>query len=121
MVELDRSGIKVSVNWDDIVLLDRDKKKTREESFTPVAPGGVSDNEVDLRGMDVEDALTQLDAYLDSAVHSEWNEVTVIHGKGTGTLRKAVQQFLSKYKPAKSYRTGRHGEGDTGVTIVTLK
>ena len=59
--------------------------------------------------------------YLDTAVMGKLSTVTLIHGKGTGVLRKAVQDMLKKNKAVKSFRLGNYGEGETGVTIVELK
>ena len=76
---------------------------------------------VDLRGMDAETALMELDRYIDSAIRLGLNEFTVIHGKGTGVLRKAVQQHLKSHPSIKSHRLGVYGEGEDGVTIAELK
>ena len=75
-------------------------------------------SEVDLRGMDSVEAICVLDRYLDEAMRSNLQTVRIIHGKGTGTLRAAVQQALKKNKYIKSYRLGVYGEGEDGVTIA---
>lgn len=77
--------------------------------------------EINLIGKNVDDALAALDKYLDDAYLSHMAQVRVVHGKGTGTLRSAVQSHLKKCKYVKSYRAGEHGEGDAGVTIVEFK
>jgi len=77
--------------------------------------------EIDLRGMEVIEALSAAEQYLDSAVMAKLKTVTIIHGKGTGALRAAVQQMLKRNRLVKTYRLGRYGEGETGVTIVELK
>jgi len=74
--------------------------------------------ELDLRGMDSVEAICVLERYLDEAMRSKLHSVRIIHGKGTGVLRKAVQQSLKKNKFIKSYRLGVYGEGEDGVTIV---
>ena len=75
-------------------------------------------NEVDLRGMDAVEAICVLDNYLDSAMRANLGTVRIIHGKGTGVLRKAVQDALKKNKYVKKYRLGQYGEGEDGVTIA---
>ena len=75
-------------------------------------------NEVDLRGMDAVEAVCVLDNYLDSAMRANLGTVRIIHGKGTGVLRAAVQQALKKNKYVKKYRLGVYGEGEDGVTIA---
>ena len=75
-------------------------------------------NEVDLRGMDAVEAICVLDNYLDSAMRANLGTVRIIHGKGTGILRKAVQDALKKNKHIKKYRLGVYGEGEDGVTIA---
>ena len=77
--------------------------------------------ELDLRGETVEEALMELDQFLDNCVMANQGQVTVIHGKGTGALRKAVQQHLKHHPSVKSFRLGVFGEGESGVTIVELK
>ena len=77
--------------------------------------------EINLLGKTVDEALAELDKYLDDAYISHMPSVRVVHGKGTGALRKAVHNYLRKQKHVESYRLGEFGEGDAGVTIVTFK
>ena len=77
--------------------------------------------EVDLRGMMVDEALGALDLFLDNAVMGKLTQVTVIHGKGTGAVRRAVREHLKRSRYVKSFRPGRYGEGEDGVTVVDLK
>ena len=77
--------------------------------------------EINLLGKTVDEALSLLDKYLDDAYLSRLSTVRVVHGKGTGALRSAVQNHLKRIKYVKSYRLGEYGEGDAGVTIVTFK
>jgi DNA mismatch repair protein MutS2 len=77
--------------------------------------------EINLRGKTVDEAIFELDKYLDDAMMSRLSSVRVVHGKGTGTLRNAIQNYLKTHKQVKSYRLGELGEGDTGVTIVEFK
>ena len=79
------------------------------------------DTSLDLRGMNVEEGLMEVDAFLDRAARSHVPQVTVIHGKGTGVLRAAVQQHLRRCPQVKSFRLGTYGEGESGVTVVEMK
>ena len=78
-------------------------------------------SECDVRGMALEEALSAVDLYLDEAMLAGLNEIYIIHGKGTGTLRAGIQQDLRKNRHVKSFRRGKYGEGEDGVTVVTLK
>ena len=77
--------------------------------------------EINLLGRTVDEALAELDKYLDDAYLSHLPTVRVVHGKGTGALRSAVHQHLKRTSYVKSFRLGEIGEGDAGVTIVTFK
>ena len=77
--------------------------------------------EINLLGKTVDEALAALDKYLDDAYLAHLESVRVVHGKGTGALRKAIQQHLKRIKYVKSFRQGEYGEGDAGVTIVEFK
>ncbi len=77
--------------------------------------------ECDIRGMAVDEAIPVVDQFLDEAVLSALNEVSIIHGKGTGVLRSGIQQHLRHHPHVKSFRLGVYGEGESGVTVVTLK
>ena len=90
----------------------RDLDFSRNQSISP---------ELNLLGKTTDEALNELDKYLDDARMSHLTSVRIVHGKGTGALRKAVHNYLRKQKWVKSYRLGDFGEGDAGVTIVTLK
>ena len=92
-------------------------KKTESEFHV----AGGQRNECDLRGMNVEEGILELERHIDRCMRQGLDELTVIHGKGTGVLRKGIQDFLRKNKYVKSYRLGTYGEGESGVTVVTLK
>jgi len=77
-------------------------------------------DEVHLRHLSVDEALPKLDQYLHDAFMAGLYQVRIIHGKGTGTLRRVVQERLAKHPLVKSYRPGDYGEGGDGVTIVQL-
>jgi len=78
------------------------------------------DRELRLRRLTVDEALCQLDRYLNDAFMAGLPSVRIVHGKGTGKLRRAVHDLLAKHPLVKSYRLGDYGEGDYGVTIVEL-
>ena len=89
-------------------------------AYVNIAPRAVQ-TECDVRGMNLEEALAEVDAFLDSALINKLSQVYIIHGKGTGTLRSGIQQHLKRYGAVKSFRLGKYGEGEDGVTVVTLK
>ncbi|RXT04739.1 endonuclease MutS2 [Ammoniphilus sp. CFH 90114] len=113
--------IKMTIKASDMNLIKASKKKeivpyTRVKmSRETVRP------ELDLRGFTIEDAIPEIDKYLDNAVMSNLHQVSLIHGKGTGALRVGVHNFLKKHRSVKSYRLGGQGEGGLGATIVELK
>jgi DNA mismatch repair protein MutS2 len=76
--------------------------------------------EINLLGKTVDEAVAELDKYLDDALLSHLNSVRVVHGKGTGALRKGIHEYLRRQKHVKSYHLAEFGEGDAGVTIVNL-
>ena len=78
-------------------------------------------NELDLRGERFENALLELEKYLDDALLAGYDQVHIIHGKGTGALRKGVQDFAKSHPSIESYRSGKMNEGGSGVTVLTLK
>ncbi len=122
-VEIERDGVKITVGIDEIELLTETGTtvKPAKASAPAVSPAMNISNEIDLRGLTVDEALSELESFLDKAQLSAWQEIRIVHGKGTGALRQAIHQYLSRHKGIKNYRLGRWGEGDTGVTIVTLK
>ncbi len=120
--QLQAGILKLSAKKEEIYLLEnenpykvkggRPAHSGREMKLTAMS------NEVDLRGMDAVEAICVLDNYLDSAMRANLGTVRIIHGKGTGVLRKAVQDALKKNKYVKKYRLGVYGEGEDGVTIA---
>ena len=120
--QLQAGILKMTARADEIYLLEQDnpykqkaarpKHSGREMKMTAMA------SEVDLRGMDTVEAICVLERYLDEAMRSNISPVRIIHGKGTGALRAAVQQSLKKNKFIKKFRLGMYGEGEDGVTIA---
>ena len=78
-------------------------------------------SELHLLGLRVDEAINMLDSYIDSALLANLNTIRIVHGKGTGALKKAVHEYLKNNPHIKSYRIGNFGEGDLGVTIAELK
>ncbi|MDR2671679.1 MAG: endonuclease MutS2 [Oscillospiraceae bacterium] len=125
--------LKVTVREDEVRLVDAPKvmwETDRDRRPAPIAPGASSPagprleaaaRELDLRGQAADEALLELDRFLDQAVLGGLHTVTIIHGKGTGVLRKAVQTALRGCRQVAAFRPGRYGEGEQGVTIVELK
>ena len=97
------------------------KKKEKPTKMVTRANRQTVKTELDLRGYRYEDALIELDQYLDQAVLSNFEQVYIIHGKGTGALQKGVQQHLKRHKSVKTFRGGMPSEGGFGVTIASLK
>ena len=98
------------------------KQQSRAQSSSPkIQLVSRAASELDIRGYETLEAESVVDNYIDSAVMAKLGSVTIIHGKGTGALRKAVHEILRRNKAVKSFRLGRYGEGEAGVTIVELK
>ena len=96
----------------------KEKKKTGNKIQISARPASM---EVDVRGMNLEEAIGEVDMFIDNAVLAGLKTVSIIHGKGAGILRSGIQQHLKRYPAVQEFRLGRFGEGEDGVTIVTLK
>ncbi len=125
-VEVMAGTAKMRVKLAELRLIGDDKKQP-ENKPRRVSSGGerelhlAAETRLDLRGMLVDDCLIELDRFIDGAIRSGVTDFTVVHGKGTGALRTAVRQYLKKSPYVKTSRPGVYGEGEDGVTIVTLK
>lgn len=97
-----------------------EQKKKAPKNIVSVSMKPIS-LECDVRGMNLEEALGSVDLFLDGAMMQSLKSVNIIHGKGTGVLRAGVQDHLKRHPHVKEYRLGRYGEGEDGVTVVTLK
>ena len=95
-------------------------KKTRKVTGMMSRAVREVSGEVDIRGMASDEALLELDRYIDNALVSGLETIRIIHGKGTGVLRQSVQTHLRNHKAVKSFRLGTFGEGENGVTIAEL-
>lgn len=117
--------LRTQVNIKDLELLPdaKPKQEKRQSGSGRIRIDKASSvrQEVNLIGMTVDEAMPVLNKYLDDAYLAHMSQVTVIHGRGTGALRKAVHQQLARLKYVKSYRLGEFGEGDMGVTVVSFK
>ena len=119
-----RAGVlNVTAREDEVLLLEGVSEKTKRNAAASAASlRSLSiEPEIDLRGLESLDAVLAAERYIDSAVMAKLKTVTIIHGKGTGALRTAIQQMLKRNKSVKSFRLGRYGEGESGVTVVELK
>ncbi|NLB78820.1 MAG: endonuclease MutS2 [Clostridiaceae bacterium] len=119
-----QAGImKVKVNTKQLKRINEQKESL--EKINRVRVAGVKASnvklELDLRGLNVEESIEKVDKYIDDAVLAGLHEVSIIHGKGTGILRKAIHAHFHNHTHVAAYRLGNYGEGDTGVTIVELK
>ena len=122
-VEIQAGSMKMKVPLQSLRLRNSPKKNTPQRTAVTRSDRGPSTSKtsVDLRGKNAEEALLDLDMFLDGALRAGLSEVTVVHGKGTGVLRKAVQAHLRKLPFVRSFRLGVYGEGEDGVTIVEFK
>lgn len=123
-LELQAGIMKVSAKQSEVRVLEGERVKTpKQHSSKTITPMSVEAgrSEVDLRGMMAEEAVAVTERFIDTASMRHIEEVRIIHGKGTGVLREAVQKALKRNPQVKSFRLGRFGEGEAGVTVVTLK
>ncbi|HCJ06960.1 MAG: endonuclease MutS2 [Lachnospiraceae bacterium] len=114
-----QSTVKIS----DVEIVKEEKQSKQQKTAQYRASVNKAKNikpEINLLGMTVDEAIMELDKYLDDACLSHLNQVRIVHGKGTGALRKGVHEYLKRQKYVKSFRLGEFGEGDAGVTIVEL-
>lgn len=120
--------LKAKVNLDDIMLIEggaldvNRPRKVRKNygSMYKTKTQNVSIS-IDVRGKSLDDAVMDVDKYLDDATMAGLKEVTIIHGRGEGILRKGLQEMMRSHKHVKRFRKGNFDEGGDGVTVVTLK
>ena len=97
-----------------------ERKKSMREARVDITTRAVR-QELDVRGMALDEAIPEVEKFIDDAMLSSLGEVSIIHGNGTGVLRAGIQDCLRRHPCVSSFRLGRYGEGETGVTIVSLK
>jgi DNA mismatch repair protein MutS2 len=115
--------MKINVNIKDLRFIRDDNKKEEKKTISRIITqkNKKISSEIDLRGMTVEEAVDKMDKYLDDAYLAGLNQASIIHGKGTGALRKGIRNYLENRVHIKSLRFGEPSEGGTGVTIVEFK
>ena len=121
-----QAGImKIKTNLNDLtraVDFDEEKKKAKAiQTAFKMDKKTTASLDTDVRGMTLDEAILVVDKFIDDAYITGLHEVTIIHGKGTGVLRSGIAEFLRKHPTVKAYRPGHFGEGEMGVTVVTLK
>ena len=127
MVEVRAGILKTKVPLTGLCAPDKMDKRTQKQepprtrTHVELNHDRKSSMELNLLGYTVEEALAEVDRFLDHAMLSNQNTVYIIHGNGTGALRNAIQKHLRTHRGVKSFRLGRYGEGESGVTVVELK
>lgn len=121
-VQIQAGIMKIKMHITQLRAVDEQKdlvETIQNTRVTGVKTGNVK-LELDIRGHNIEEAMVKVDKYIDDAVIAGLHEVSIIHGKGTGALRKGIQAFLKTHAHVVSFRIGKYGEGESGVTVVTL-
>ncbi|HZK34191.1 MAG TPA: endonuclease MutS2 [Bacillota bacterium] len=117
-----QAGImKVNVHISDLRLAEEEKPPVSKSSRKMKLRTAAVSSELDLRGQNAEEAMLNADMYLDQVFLAGLKEVTLIHGKGTGVLRNSIQQMLKRHPHVESFRLGKYGEGESGVTLINLR
>ena len=127
-LQLKAGVLKMKAKADEVRLIEADERAAGVKKAAPktmAAPRrelrAAAQRELDIRGMETLEAESVVETFLSAAVMGRMETVTIIHGKGTGALRKAVHDILRRNKSVKTFRLGMYGEGENGVTIVTMK
>lgn len=122
-LELQAGIMKINAKQSEVRVVEGEKQQHKAKYTavsTPVSTEAAK-SEIDLRGMMADEAVAVVERFIDTAQMRHIEEVRIIHGKGTGVLRQAVQQCLRRNPQVKSFRLGKYGEGETGVTVAQLK
>ena len=121
-LQLQAGIMKVTAQKDEVYLLENESQSVKKfiERTTRELRAAPAASELDLRGMTTDEAIQAMDIFLDNAILGNLASVRIIHGKGTGALRKAVQAALRRRKDIVGFRLGVYGEGEDGVTVVQI-
>ncbi len=114
-------SLKMHLKLKDLLIIGEEKVKPKNVKVVKKLPKSMPVLEINVLGMTVEEALYEVDNFIDRAVTDNLEEIKVIHGVGTGKLRSAISQHLKRHKNVESFRLGKYGEGETGVTFIKLK
>ena len=125
-VQVQSGMLKMKADIADLRLLGGKKQPKKQQGGTRKVHTGANStlsatSNIDLRGTTVEEAMLDLDKFIDGVLRTGLNEITIIHGKGTGALRKGIHTYLRKHPNIRTFRVGTFGEGEEGVTIAELK
>jgi DNA mismatch repair protein MutS2 len=121
MVKVQAGIMKLSLNVSEIENVSKPKKVVNTVTARAFQKSSKGKIELDIRGLSIDEGMMEVDRYLDDVFLSGLNEVSIIHGKGTGKLRQGIHSFLKAHARVKSFRLGLYGEGEAGVTVVTMK
>ena len=125
-LQLQAGILKIAAKQDEVRVVEDEEQKTKKQARQYAVNAqrklrAAASSEIDLRGMMTDEAVAAAETFLDTAMLGKLNTVTIIHGKGTGAVRKAIREYLKRSKYVKSFRPGKYGEGEDGVTVVELK
>ncbi|MBR0409007.1 MAG: endonuclease MutS2, partial [Clostridia bacterium] len=120
-VQLQAGIMKLKAHLSQLRLVQEEKPKKKVSSVSVQTGMRSVPLSCDVRGMALDEAIEEVEQYLDEATLAGLHEVTIVHGKGTGILREGIQKHLKTYPHVKSFRRGKYGEGEEGVTVVELK
>ena len=120
-VQIQAGIMKLKVHLSQLRIVEPPKEKSSRVLSKTHAASRTVPMEVDVRGLALDEAIAAVDMYLDEAMMAGLREVSIIHGKGTGVLRSGLQRHLKRHMQVKTFRDGVYGEGEQGVTMVTLK
>ena len=121
-VQVQIGSIKMNINIKYLEQVKNSNKKTNSTtSYNTVSKSRTAKSEINVIGLNVEDAIFVVDKFLDDSYLAKLQTVRIVHGKGTGKLRNGIQKFLKTHSHVKSFRLGTYGEGEMGVTVVELK